>query len=477
MVVKDILLVNPPLIFSVLEHAGDDLETINLVIEDNLISSMNVGLITIGSYLKSKGYSVTVIDLYREKDLSKLESELRLDKYRFAGISCVTGYSYLASQECCRAVKRLSPDTVTVGGGAHIGPLGVIALKECAELDIVARYEGELVLEQLLDGTPVRRIPGLAYRSDETIHSSSEPGPLIDLNLLPPFDFTLYPDYQDYMPFVEESRGCYSKCSYCVNCFLNQGKIRIKKATKFLQDLDAAVAIYGRERSFIFESLTFGANVKNTIALLTGVKERQVNWSVEFRVDSPWQKYLRLMHEAGCRMIDVGLESASPRILELMYKTQKPKSYIASASDLIRQATRYPDLFVSYNILFFLGENPASIKETTSFIFSHQHPRVMISAFPVFLFPGVPLWHEVKRFEKDYGSQVLSGGFWSKCHIYPADLSHSISFMEALVFSKILQRMFYSQPDAPRKSLKEKNGSLDWEKLFGGDTCAMSSLK
>jgi len=47
--VKDILLVNPPLIFSVLEHAGDDLETINLVIEDNLIVGHHWGIIGVKS--------------------------------------------------------------------------------------------------------------------------------------------------------------------------------------------------------------------------------------------------------------------------------------------------------------------------------------------------------------------------------------------------------------------------------------------
>ena len=136
---KDILLVNPPLVQSIFEHAGDDLDIVNLVIEDNLISSMNVGLVSISSYLVSKGFTVDIIDLYKDFGVEKLENQLKVEKYRFIGVSCVTGYSYLSSIQCFKAAKKIQPTITTIGGGAHLGPLGKTAISECPEIAIIAQ--------------------------------------------------------------------------------------------------------------------------------------------------------------------------------------------------------------------------------------------------------------------------------------------------------------------------------------------------
>lgn len=466
---KDILLVNPPLIQSILEHAGDDLDVVNLVIEDNLISSMNVGIVSISSYLVSRGFTVDIIDLYKDRGVEKLENQLKVEKYRFIGVSCVTGYSYLSSIQCFKAAKRIQPTIITIGGGAHLGPLGKTALGECPEIDIVARYEGEIVLEMILNGDKYADVGGIVYRENNNILENIIPSPLIDIDDLPILDFRLYPNYLDYMPFVEESRGCFAKCTYCVNCFLNQGKIRIKSPNRFLEDLDFTVGLYGKERNYIIESLSFGVNTKNTIAILNELKKFDISWGAEFRVDGPWGKYIDLMYESGCRSCDVGLESASPEILRLMRKTKNPESYIRSASKLLKKAMSFPEMNMSYNILFFLGESPHTMKQTVDFIFAHQSPRTVISVFPVFLFPGVPLWKDIDWFSRNYGSKIINTGYWGKTHICPVDLSSSVSFKDALVFSKMLQRMFLRGKSSEKKDLLAKNGNTDWTNLTEGE--------
>lgn len=475
---RDLLLVNPPLIHSIIEHAGEDLEIVNLVIEDNLISSMNVGIVSIASYLVSKGFDIKIIDLYKESNLQRLKKELTINKYRFVGVSCVTGYSYLPSLECFNLVKKLSSESITVGGGAHLGPLGITAMQECNTLDIIAKYEGEIVLEMLLNGITPEKIDGIVYRSlDGQIVDYNTLSPLIDLNIMPPLDFRLYPNYLDFLPFIEESRGCFAQCSFCVNCFLNQGRIRIKKPERFLEDLDLAVSLYGREKHYVIEALSFGVNKNNTIELLKGMKKFNIEWGVEFRVDSPWSQYIDLMYETGCRMSDVGLESASADMLRLMHKTERPREYIQSASNLFRKIASFPDMNTSYNVLFFLGETPHTMKETVDFIFSHQHSRQVISVFPVFLYPGVPLWQEINFYEQEHGTRVIREGYWDKIHTYPADLSSAISFKESLYFSKLLQRMFLYGEASKKKELIDKDGDTDWDRLSGGAECLTRSSK
>lgn len=467
---KDLLLINPPLVSSVLANAGEQLDMISLIIEDNLMTSINVGLLSIASYVESKGFSVDIIDLYHDSDLSKITSQLQDNEYRYVGISCVTGYSYIATKECFDLCKQLQPEAVSIGGGPHLGPLGRTALEECSSLDILARYEGELVVEMILQGVELRFIDGIVYRGKDGICENTLPSPLIDLDEMPPYNFELYPDHLSFMPFVEESRGCFAKCSYCVNCFLNQGRIRYKSPDIFERDLEAAVAIYGTERMYVIESLSFGTNPKIAIEILKRLKKHGIKWGVEFRVDAPWEAYIDEMYASGCRMIDVGVESASPTMLKLMNKTRDTDKYLRKAELLIDAAMSYPGMFMSYNVLFFPGETPHTLRETTDFIFKHQHERLMISVFPTFLFPGVPMHGKLEDFERLFGSSVIRDGFWSKAHFYPINLSDSVSFNDALVFSKVLQRMFLPQSFHRRKPLEKMNGNTDWTSISRGKT-------
>lgn len=440
---KDLLLVNPPLIHFVSEEAGNELGLVSLIMEDALMKSINIGIVSLANHLLHKGFSVDIIDLYFDHDVARLKELLRSEKYRFVGVSCVTGFSYLSSMECFRAVKEIGPETITIGGGSHLGPLGEVGLKECPQIEIIAQYEGEIVLEMLLNGVKPKHIDGIIFRDEKgVIKKNSQPSPLIDLNEMPLFDLSIYPNYLDYLPFVEESRGCFAQCSYCVNCFINQRKIRVKNYENFARDLDHALKLYGKERTYIVQALSFGINLGNTQKILKVLRKTGIEWAVEFRVDGPAQHFLCEMYESGCRFCDLGLESASSKMLALMRKTKNPEKYLRMASELVKKATSFPELQVCLNILFFLGENPSTLRETLNFIVSHEHQNLVVSAFPVLLFPGVALWKEITFYESNFGASVVRGGYWDKSHIHPANLSSSFSFSEILHFAKVIQRIY-----------------------------------
>jgi hypothetical protein len=216
----------------------------------------------------------------------------------------------------------------------------------------------------------------------------------------------------------------------------------VKNHENFARDLDHALRLYGKERTYIIQALSFGINLGNTQKILRVLRKAGIEWAVEFRVDGPVQHFLPMMYESGCRFCDLGLESASSKMLSLMHKTKNPEKYLRMASELVRKATSFPELQVCLNILFFLGESPSTLRETLKFIVSHECQNLVVSAFPVLLFPGVALWKEITFYEDNYGASVVRGGYWDKSHIHPANLSDSFSFAEILHFAKVLQRTY-----------------------------------
>jgi anaerobic magnesium-protoporphyrin IX monomethyl ester cyclase len=64
---------------------------------------------------------------------------------------------------------------------------------------------------------------------------------------------------------------------------------------------------------------------------------KKMVWTAAGRADEVNEPLLKAMKDAGCKMISFGIESGSPRLLELMKKGEK-KEHIVKAVDMARKA-------------------------------------------------------------------------------------------------------------------------------------------
>ena len=98
----------------------------------------------------------------------------------------------------------------------------------------------------------------------------------------------------------------------------------------------------------------------------------KVEWRTQSRIDVFDPDLLPILTEAGLRIIDLGLESASPKLLSLMNKTDTPTEYINKANKIIEKVSEFPNLKLKINLIFFPGETAYTLRETLEFIFKHR---------------------------------------------------------------------------------------------------------
>jgi magnesium-protoporphyrin IX monomethyl ester (oxidative) cyclase len=119
------------------------------IAKENYDSSVSVGLLSIASFVNSKGEEVKIIDGVREKDyLEKIKEHAKDASY--AGISVMTT-QISDALKISKIIKNVNPDCKIVWGGPHPTFFKDQSIKaEC--IDIVCVGEGEETFYEIVTG-------------------------------------------------------------------------------------------------------------------------------------------------------------------------------------------------------------------------------------------------------------------------------------------------------------------------------------
>lgn len=385
---------------------------------------LNAGLLSIATYLKSIGIDILLCDLTTvDNPKRELEALVRECRPKFVGLSNQSCHSYLSTMECARTIKSIDKDIKIIVGGLHASGIPDVMLRECANIDIVVVGDGELVVADLIKG------------NDESAYKLMrvDPGRFVvfdqrypDLDKLPRLDYTTYPKYQQFVPYVEESRGCTHKCAYCISPTVHRG-IRFKSPKIIGADLAALQNLYGPDGFHTFiEANNFAVNSKGTKLLADILSGRNISWRAESRSDTFPIHLLDHLIDAGLRVLDIGLESGSPEILLRMNKTKNPKAYLDACLRIAEKIARNGKCLLKLNIMLYYGESISSVNETREYLrlISNICP-LSLGIGPVRMEPGSKLYRDgVQRMDLS----LFKNTFWGKVHCYPINLSKEISF-------------------------------------------------
>jgi len=441
----DLLLINPP---SLILGEPDCGQAGGLFLPEKLkITAMNPGILSIATYIKRKGFDVKILDLSLSENFKILEKELKSNKPKIIGISSTSAFDYMEALECIKIAKTCSPESLVIAGGQHVGPLGKIVFLDTPYVDVLCKYEGEKVVEELLklrnfDEESLSKIPGIIFRTnDKILETQRRPEP-VSLDEISPLEYTLYPNYLYFTPFIEESRGCPYGCYYCTSEFMNNRRIRIKSAKRFISEVEYAVSLWGKKPVYAVLAANFGMNTKNTLEIAKGLKPLGIKWTTEFRADGPWMDYIDELYESGFYVANIGMESASPTILRIMHKTRNPQRYISEMEEFIRKVSQYNDLVLRINFMFYVGETPETVRETLTFIAKNFYDIDSILYTPVFVVHGTKLWLNFKTYEKEYGAKLIHTPWWDKRHLNLCQPSKYFSFEEVVHFCNAIEKIF-----------------------------------
>lgn len=280
-------------------------------------------------------------------------------------LSIPSFYALPWAQAFCGLVRSIDPKAkIIVGGRWVVGPDPDWLHAKLPEANLLVPGLAEPVIASLLTSMPnLRRLPA----------------PTPDLVLNHP----LVSDFQRYQPSIEASRGCGMGCAFCEERDIPLEKLRAPE--QIASALAAVTRQYGdSEIRPYFQSSMFAPNEKwgNSLANAIQTAGLNISWRTESRVDALLPGTIASLAAAGMKVLDLGLETASPTQILNMRKSSSPDRYLDRASTLLK-ACRDHGIAAKVNVLLYAGETTKTLDETRSFLDEHKDSIAGVSVGPV----------------------------------------------------------------------------------------------
>lgn len=330
---------------------------------------LNYGALTLATVVERAGSSALLIHGEHQLPADFLEglyARGHLPSRYPVMLSIPSFYAMPWAQEFCRLLKAKEPGCIIVVGGRWVvGPDPEWFKTKLPEADRLVTGLGEPVIEKLLSGSSV------------SIDRAQSPTPNFVLN------HRLVDEFEKFQPSIEASRGCGMGCAFCEERDIRLERLRDPTAMAEFINLTSLQYGEGIIHPY-FQSSFFAPPIRWAEQLASEVAARSISvrWRTESRVDAISPATVAALAAAGLKVIDLGLETASPTQITAMSKSSKPDAYLRKASELVR-ACRDSGILVKANVLLYAGETQKTIDETSSWLDEHADCITGVSVGPV----------------------------------------------------------------------------------------------
>ena len=378
------------------------------------------GLGILASCLKNAGHEVEALDInahrYSKEEVFEIIKKSEFDLVGMGGLITVYGYMIWFSEIC----KELHPDKPVILGGNAVTPIPHLILKH-TKADIACRGEGEETIVDVANALKkkesLKGIPGIWYKEkDGSVVENPYRTAIKDLDSIPWADHNIFPteiyvnnavgasnrrkwingasdDTEDIEKsfIVRVSRGCPYKCTFCYHDFIGE-KFRMRSPEKIVEEIEFIMKKYGVTNFGLGDDLATANRSKFAeICRLSADKKLNYTFGTAVRANLVNENFLITLKESGCTAIFMGIESASPKILEIMNK----QVTIEQQRNAVKLVKKHFGVINASFIIGYPGETYETVQETIDFCKEMDvRPEVIFYATP---YPGTWLYEEALR--------------------------------------------------------------------------------
>ncbi|MGW5841084.1 B12-binding domain-containing radical SAM protein [Methylorubrum extorquens] len=389
---------------------------------------LNYGALTLASQLNLNGHGVHLRHGEHEDPdtfAERLFADGRLPSAWPLMVSMPSFYALSWTQAFCRAVKRRDPKAnIVIGGRWVTGPDPAWLHGLIPDADVVVPGFGE------------PRIWGILGLPSPQGTGDGEAPPAFGLH------HRLVDGFERFQPSIETSRGCGMGCAFCEERGIPLSRLR--DPLRLAELLAETVAEYGNgEIHPYFQSSFFLPNPRWATELQRTIRDRDlaVPWRCETRVDGLKPETVAALAASGLKVIDLGLETASPTQVRAMRKARDPERYLRAASQLL-EACAANGVWVKVNVLLYAGETAETLAESQAWLDQHAHAIKGVSVGPVVAFGPPGLAGPFLRDLAAHGARPVDEGSAASTGVTQLHLSPRIDQAEAERLSLELSRRY-----------------------------------
>lgn len=407
-------------------------------------------------YLESKGLICELIDCIADK-LSFEQSVERVIKHQPKVIFIGTSTPSIEDDaKFAKVLKDRLGTVVICMVGTHAGSTPVETLMNYSWIDLIARREYDItaleLVECVLAGKDWSKLEGISFRQGVDVVNNSDRPYIEDLDDLP-FVSEVYKKHltiENYyyghvkypMVSIFTSRGCNAKCSYCLYPQTMFGKFRSRSPQSIAAEFSWITKNLPQVKEVLVDDDTFTMKHEHAREVARELIKlgNTLPWTCEVRASLDFET-LKLMKQAGCRLVVVGFESVDQAVLDNVKKGINQ----SKVDDFVDAAHRAR---IKIHACFMAG-NPGDTMETLERSLNWAILKNFDTSqfFPLQLYPGTAAYKDAKDEgrlkQQQYRMWVTPAGMHNMTLIKN---NKGLSEKEVLDFCDYARQRFYLRP-------------------------------